>query len=150
MIDYIPNQKVIKINREKVVKGLECCTERNCAGKECPYFGSNCDVLKEDALFLLQPRVMTLAEVEDCVDPVFLEELPIAADAFSCWCLVNTSDKDDVAVSLMRRNAETYRYAKDNYKRTWRCWTAKPTDEQKKFCKWILVYPGDIQRLTHR
>ena len=61
-------------DREKVIKGLECCTAFDGKGfplcEECPYEDEGTcpelDVLHKDALELLkaqEPRVMTLEEV---------------------------------------------------------------------------------------
>ena len=52
------------IDREKVIKGLECCTNQNVNCKaECPYYGAkpcpemDCfDVVKKDALALLKAQ----------------------------------------------------------------------------------------------
>ena len=47
------------IDREKVIKGLECCAKNTCAGEGCPYFGDDCDALKQDALELLKAEKKT-------------------------------------------------------------------------------------------
>lgn len=45
-------------DREKVIKGLECCLEKECKGGGCPYSeeGSKCDYLLYDALSLLKEK----------------------------------------------------------------------------------------------
>ena len=56
-------------DREKVIKGLECCTKRNpedvprCG--ECPYQGACLNRLKNDALALLKAQETSLEKVAD-------------------------------------------------------------------------------------
>lgn len=42
--------------RDKVIKGLECCEGYGCAGEECPYWETNCNALRHDALELLKEQ----------------------------------------------------------------------------------------------
>lgn len=112
---------------EKVIKGLEHCahTEGYC-DKRCPYWDvkDNCGAtLKRDALALLKARVMTLEEYEAWIDTPFTERNPVFHEertkrgTVTCW--VNT------AVCTLRE------YGKND-----RCWTSRPTDEQREATPW--------------
>ena len=123
-------------DREKVIKGLKAHGYTGC--KYCPYWGtghcgkSECRQLARDALMLLeaqQPRVMTLEEV-------------LGGD--ECW-LESRNDicgygdavliRDGEFVDFYRpRNINTFDFY--GYGSSWRCWTSRPTDEQRKAKKW--------------
>lgn len=145
-------------DREKVIKGLECChVQRNevpplC--EDCPYMNPMegvCDALDEllgDALTLLkehQPRVMTLEEVkikricwiEDADDGMTVRLFPAtmfgtgehANGAKSCIFLAHKPWAIDA-------NDYEWWYLSKDYGETWRCWTSRPTDEQRAATKW--------------
>lgn len=107
-------------DRDKVIKGLELCdigSDKMCYESDCPYYQNGCtERLKEDALELLrgwEPRVLTLEEAKKA-EVCWLEQRgyePYATDDADTW------------------NPEIYGKA-------YRCWSAKPTDEQRKAEKW--------------
>ena len=120
---------------EKVVKGLQHCFNTKCEG--CPYFKkpSCLDRLKNDALELLkerEPRVIDISEIytakkldvwfedksENIVHPLMLIETE----------MTNKSQTAFFYPMLVRPIKA--------YGKTWRCWTARPTDEQRKAVKW--------------
>lgn len=131
--------------REKVIRGLECCYKdeiQHCA--DCPYVESPDDDLLvctgdviADALELLkaqEPRVMTLEEVE---------ALPYG------YVLIETDKKDSlhwVDALLFCKNTNfsfdfitlegRARLLGADYNMEWRCWTSRPTDEQREEVKW--------------
>ena len=140
-------------DREKVIKGLECCkpimTQYGLGACDaCPYDRASipeygiCDCLFSlltDALDLLkaqEPRVMTLEEIQQSLrggDTAFLLDVE---DRLLIWtlymaynartnCIVLRDDTDDVHVLRM-----------EDYGVTWRCWTARPTDEQREAEAW--------------
>jgi len=113
-------------DREKVIKGLKCCSEIKEKCDDCPYSGVlRCMmVLKRDALELLKaqgPRVMTLEEVLN-TDPD--------------WVVCEFR----YGMEVSRHSPKVVKYwangVKYKYGQTWRCWTAWPTDEQRKAVKW--------------
>ncbi len=132
------------VDREKVIKGLECChVQRNEAPplcEDCPYMNpmeGTCDALDEllgDALTLLkarEPRVLTLEEVPDAVF-CYLEykaygtiEPAIFGEAYT----------DDTVAFTTIEDGKDYLDLSD-YCKAWRCWTSRPTDEQRKAAKW--------------
>lgn len=144
--------------REKVIKGLECCA----VGAECdhcPYSNLNiggfagCYQMHQDALALLkaqEPRVMTLEEV--------VGNIVLGRDVM-LWFEFNDSIKelnakdieyndylcDDDMPTLYEPNLKW----RDNgyrdgvivaeYNDVFRCWTSRPTEEQREAVKWDAV-----------
>lgn len=137
-------------DREKVVKGLECCHQINqteCF--KCPYSrGNGCTyALMGDALALLkaqQPRVMTLDEVlaHYSLPPVFPDDLGMQEDYFEDiqpLYFEFPHDREDYWIVHWRGYSQVARYLdewKYSYNKKWRCWTSRPTDEQKEATQW--------------
>ena len=129
---------------EKVVNALELCTHPSCEGL-CKYCGYNnqpkCLIQKDiDALELLkvqQPRVLTWKELIDVTDPVWYEE----RDGISSWALcidvTRGNAYEDMSYEFFENYDNSYiREYADKCNVYWRCWTARPTDEQRKAVKW--------------
>lgn len=118
-------------DREKVMKGLECCidvnTEASC--RECPYYNhERCDpddVLR-DALTLLkkqEARVMTVDEINKRAesldpDPIFVQWRETGGTA---WIVGSINI---IAVMVNSGNRDV------------RAWTSRPTPEQMRDTKW--------------
>lgn len=143
--------------REKTIKGLATCGGDDPDCQNCPYYGEHgngfgCEtIMQRDALSLLkaqQPRVMTLEEVfekskhiDDCF--VFVEyysddlERDDKPDLEPCFIHNEKSyfEKDYHIVSVFRGGARMC-FLQSYYGETWRCWTSRPTDEQRKAAKW--------------
>lgn len=143
------------IDREKLAKvrqGLKCCVEcsKYYCGETCPYGQVDfCkDKMMNDAREILrsmEPRVMTLEEVKALPDEsdVWLEE-------FCCIVVAATvSHQRDIYKVLKRYNQNaTYFYGIEHadynsgeymdadYGTEWRCWTSRPTEEQREAVKW--------------
>ena len=134
-------------DREKVIKGLECCCHTdgsNCA--KCPYdiADSDCTALMSmDALALLkeqEARVMTLEEVKG------MKRLTICAVEQRSKVIKNTFNAEyGGIVTLGNENfldfglygvTNRYRRTEAGYGKTWRCWSARPTDKQRQEVKW--------------
>ena len=130
--------------REKVIKGLEwCMNEKHDCYREkgCPYENEGEDIgckyaLHSDALALLkaqEPRVMTLEEVKMLDrDYYYLEsmrspgkELREIVGAYGLTCVTWPS------ITWARQTMGDSGYGK-----TWRCWTSRPTDEQREVTQW--------------
>ena len=123
-------------DREKVITALAICTGKcKCFG--CWYGQNNPDFrcqdrLKADALTLLreqEPRVMTLDELYDA-EYVFYED-----NRTGVLCLLPSGD-DEYEIYFTSRHCDIIQRRKDNYKKSWRCWTVRPTDEQREAVKW--------------
>lgn len=131
---------------DKVIKGLECCTDIAIGCDECPY-SDDCErdegviALTRDALEMLkaqEPRVMTLEEVlgntigiglpcwiedhiEDVCVPVLIPAVVTTDDTY-----VQYSGDDCYEGALYHRD----------YGKRMRCWTSRPTDEQREATPW--------------
>lgn len=135
-------------DRENVIKGLECCLGDTRADLPnlctiCPYaHGSyatqTCGKkLREDALALLkaqEPRVMTLGQVRDEADHMYLEKhSKTGSDLYGCAI---RGDWDGYGIELLMSEYDTARERWSDYGKTWRCWTSRPTDKQREATAW--------------
>ena len=136
------------VDREKVIKGLECCGYATFMDKcqECPYDGKDCfKRLKADALALLkaqEPRVMTLEEVLALKfdDVVYVEVVPTHA-VLSAIVLDVIPKLPKIGIGVVQfRYAPTWNGINNAdlsyYDKTWRCWTSRPTDAQREATPW--------------
>ena len=139
-------------DREKVIHALELCRYDPDPGQEkkwdhsclkCPYctdhtgMGMDCARMYTDAIALLQeqePRVLTLEEVRDEAEYMFLEKRSATwSDLFGCAI---RGDWDGYGMDLLLGEDDYIRGMWENYGKTWRCWTARPTNEQREAVKW--------------
>ena len=126
--------------RDKVIKGLECCSAYDYRCNDCPYQDDggaedDCysDELYADALALLkaqEPRVMTPNEVQSCENAMWIELL--GGKGFYAFVL----DRMKNGIWEISTRAAYLRYYSKHYNVTWRCWTSRPSDEQMKAVKW--------------
>jgi len=129
-------------DREKVIKALGRCESYGyCEDKRCPYYeDTSClESMRKDALELLkkqEPRVMDADEIVLSTDPskwLWVERKgDYCAEAFKAGKTIS---------GLISFDSETpgaflYCERPDEYGKTWRCWTARPTDEQREAVKW--------------
>ena len=127
---------------EKVIKGLEICIrvqDNEKCPDECPYRKDICYGtvgLMADALSLLkaqEPRVMTLGEVK--VIPydadIWIETEYYVGEITIFAATINTKGLRGV---MVYGSHKTYDY--EAYNKLWRCWTSRPTDEQREAVKW--------------
>ena len=130
-------------DREKVIKGLECCLHGPMQCEKCPYMSEigetvpNCvKTMRTDAISLLkeqEPRVMKLQEVHEMSwDYCYLEEevikdkvLRIYSGKYRIKCITWPS----IASCVLS-------FGDEAYGKRWRCWTSRPTDEQRKATPW--------------
>jgi hypothetical protein len=143
------------MEREKVIKGLECIAGYIVFCANCKYSdvngsgrGDRCkrDCAK-DAIALLKaqaPKVMTLEEVDALSDDdiVWLECLytfdgkKTATLKPAIYQSDNSSPEEDGYYCVVSSWGQSGFYHKDNYMGDWRCWTSRPTDEQREKVKW--------------
>ena len=97
------------------------------------HYCDGCDVREElDTLLKAQePRVMTLAEAL-AADYVYLEIRLHAR--LPCDCCILAVDPDGGILPLKKGFAGYL--DGEEYGETWRCWTSRPTDEQREAVKW--------------
>lgn len=135
---------------EKAINGMEYCIKRMTTTGECdydcPYYHNphGCKVVMlKDAISLLkeqEPRVMTLEEVKG------MERLTICAVEQRSKVIKSTFNAEyGGIVTLGNENfldfglygdTNRYRRTEVRYGKTWRCWSARPTEEQRKAVKW--------------
>lgn len=135
-----------------VIRGLECCILRDpddhARCSKCPYDGNCVNRLKMDALELLkaqEPRVMSLEEIEDALDTVVWLDIPGAenlADGFSLIMAYSRKNGFVLLDSPFGDNPSQDRFEYTDYNKTWRCWTSRPTDEQREATPWELPKEG--------
>ena len=134
---------------EKVIIALENCTDeikcRDCPWETCETFCLSVKVpldLAKAALSLLkeqEPRVMTLEELEDALDTVVWLDIPNTenlADGYSLIMAYSHKNGFILLDSPFGDNPSQDRFEYKDYGITWRCWTFRPTDEQRKAVKW--------------
>ena len=134
---------------EKVIKGLECCSQM--AGevcRECPY-ANECEEgegllagsahLAADALSLLkaqEPRVMPADEIVLSAEPskwLWVERKgDYCAEAYKAGKTVSGL----IAFECETPCAFLYCEYPGEYGKSWRCWTSRPTEEQREAVKW--------------
>ena len=123
---------------QKTIKGLRCHSEPKFGPDEyfcetCPYDEATCGLdVPNDALSLLkaqEPRVMTLEEVKalPVESDVWIETEYYVGKITIFAATINTKGLRGV---MVYGSHKTYDY--EAYNKLWRCWTARPTDEQRK------------------
>lgn len=143
------------INKEKVIKGLTLCTTINkvnpveTCGK-CPYFIKDnepdvgcIDILMLDALEILkeqEPRVLTLDEVKAAKGSDMYLEMIGYEDGKDYITAITLDGVGTRGVSFYHNVFDFESYNKPTIF-GWRCWTARPTDEQRKAVKWDCNEP---------
>lgn len=90
-----------------------------------------------DKLKAMEPRVLTLEEVKQHNNQdgcVWFEQPTYNADA----AFVRKDDFMTQVISpyILGEQINHGYWTNGNYGKTWRCWTARPTDEQRKAVKW--------------
>lgn len=128
---------------ENVIKGLECCANICCKCSECTYDVNKTDCyisLERDALELLkeqEPRVLTWEELIDVTNPVWYEEREGISSWALCTDVTRGNDYENMSYEFFENYDNSYiREYATNCNIYWRCWTARPTDEQIKAVKW--------------
>lgn len=145
---------------EKVIKGLEMCIKDiECTG--CPYEGECFDAIDDrqfgesmmrDALALLkeqEPRILSLGEALEGengleIDPCVFVEIKGREDIFigtvndvSHYNYPNLVFDVGECFRIDRSySAASKNYLNTDYMKTVRCWTHKPSIEQRKAAKW--------------
>ena len=118
-----------------------CITEPKC--KDCPW--TECSTLNNGSVeiprdlalavmreFVAQePRVMGFDEVISG-DECWLEAVNGACGYADCYACTGTGE-----VQIFRCKYDNPQYiTASDYLKTWRCWTSRPTDEQREAVKW--------------
>ncbi len=128
--------------REKVIRGLESA-ERDFIRYSGDEYGREYDYahvelsLVRDAIALLkaqEPRVMTLEEVMSLEEntPLYIEQY----DALHGWAVYFGVENGTNDIMTGPPWGEVKYWAWSEYGEYWRCWTSRPTDEQREAVKW--------------
>ena len=141
---------------EKVIKALENCTDeikcRDCPWETCETFCLSVKVpldLAKAALSLLkaqEPRVMTIKELEETEEPVFIELKTKGDDDKALTCFGLLSELDNLAfhfiIDQWLLDEEPFckiygcELKRKEYNIQWRPWNKRPTIKQMKAVKW--------------
>lgn len=136
------------MDREKVIKGLECCAEDKC--EACPYaelcYSDEiplCSPMAKDALELLEllrvqeARVMTLDEVKNHnnQDGCVWFEQP-TYNAVAAFVRKEEFEIEVISPYILGDPINHGYWMDSNYGKTWRCWTSRPTEDQREAVKW--------------
>lgn len=120
-------------DREKVTKEFEEYVKLfSPADTNDEYFKELCysvlKLLKEQ-----EPRVMTLEETKAFGwDYCYLEELRLPGKEYRAVC----GDYALTCITWPCTTSMRIQHGDGNYNKTWRCWTEKPTEEQRRAVKW--------------
>ena len=126
------------VDREKVIEGLEyLITAYAFHGDDAQCLGDAVELLKEQ-----EPRVLTLEK----------NQISIASSSLVNYTWVEEKDRPDVyiamvvdyrhfsdiprAMDIIRFHGGSKVVSGNDYGKTWRCWSERPTDEQRKEVKW--------------
>jgi hypothetical protein len=129
-------------DREKVIRAIDGCINTDDYCNDCDYDGcvfhhGSCEKdLLADALSLLkeqEARVMTLDEVKAFDwDYCYLEEERLPGKEYRSVC----GDYALTCITWPCIASMRIQHGDDSYGKKWRCWSAKPTDEQRQAVKW--------------
>lgn len=90
-----------------------------------------------EAINAHQPRVLTLEELTNVTDPVWYEERYGISSWALCIDVTCGCAYEDTSYEFFENYDNSYiREYADKCNVYWRCWTAQPTDEQRKAVKW--------------
>lgn len=139
----------MKPDREKVINGLNDIHAVACGlGDDECYLNSigikQLQTLINDATELLkvqEPRVITLEEIRDVLkQPVWKETKSAHEKLYTGWVIAYdiqighgiTGER----LGMSEPSGRVVWYRLDDYGRTWRLWTSRPTDEQREAAPW--------------
>lgn len=121
-------------DREKVIKGLEWIL--NDIKENGHYQVDNYEDGIREALVLLkeqEPRVLTLEEVQnDCPDYVYLER---STGWLKC-CIKCEGESNKYVGCFVYEVNEGLVGRWEKYGKMWRCWSYRPTEEQREATQW--------------
>ena len=123
-------------DREKVIKESEEAIDILAKAEEPTFWLDFVRCAFENALALLkdqEPRVMTLEETKAFGwDYCYLEELRLPGKEYRAVC----GDYTLTCITWPCTTSMRIQHGDGNYNKTWRCWTEKPTEEQRRAVKW--------------
>lgn len=134
---------------EKVRKGMECCIKRQpyTCGEMCPYHDDAICVMKlrQDALALIRQQQERIAELEAAQTARVMtpEEVAAVPDGSVIWEEIKSTGICEAMIrdSNLFANGPDFLALDDvldcdDYLKNYRCWTQRPTDEQREAVPW--------------
>ena len=134
---------------DEIKRGLEACSADECHGNHvgCPYQPTPLCIMSvcHDALSYIRQLEAWVAELEKPLEPMTWEEammddfylemrdgsyLDNALNEFS------VDMPDDGHIIMTVHNYDGLRLERDDYGKTWRCWSRRPTELERKAAKW--------------
>ncbi len=88
-----------------------------------------------------QNRILTLEESLSSEDPVWFEQVVPYEEVSVCEIITGDISKSDKARIYLIGNTLPKIMNLSHYKKTWRCWSNKPTEEERKQAKWESSTP---------
>lgn len=123
-------------DREKVIKESEEAIDILAKAEEPTFLLDFVRCAFENAIALLKEngaRVMTLDEVKAFDwDYCYLEEERLPGKVYRAVC----GDYALTCITWPCVSSMRIQHGDESYGRKWRCWSAKPTDEQRQAVKW--------------
>lgn len=91
-----------------------------------------------NALIAQPPRVMTLEEILEYGDdkPLFIEYVLPTETVLKPAIFQPDNSEEEGYMCMVSAWRSSGFYDQEGYGKDWRCWTARPTDEQRKAVKW--------------
>ena len=124
------------MDREDIIDGLRAI-ELMCVIR-VPYCPMAVSDIIDSAIELLKtqkPRVLTLEEVAEW-DGAFLIESRVNGKLVWASWFAEFEHYGETLCRMLDIDAEVDARPKNAYGYLWRCWTARPTDEQREAVKW--------------
>ena len=124
--------------REKVIKGLE-----QFIADFKPFCGNKADWQRVyDALALLkeqEPRVMTIESIQ-MRTPIWIETRKKSKYLYTGWALAYERQVGEgitgERLGMADPSGRMHWWRVDDHTKSWRCWTSRPTDEQREAIPW--------------
>lgn len=127
-----------EIDREKVIDELERDLVRE-PDEQTHIIGTFDREAVEGALELLkalEPRVMTLEEVLSFDSAIYMDEAQNTVCLKMLYCYEVGRGTYDHGYTFVDSDGDRIYYPAKDFNKTWRCWTSRPTNEQRKAVKW--------------
>lgn len=123
-------------NREKVIQHFQDAIEAS--GNNNKWRFVRLDIIEYaiDLLKAQEPRVLTLNEVEDKLDDVVWIEEPGCENLSANFAVIAAYSRkyNKVYAYFFSTSKKEFEYGE--YNKTWRCWSAKPSDAERKAVAW--------------
>ena len=128
------------MDRDKVIKGLECCDGYCDDETGCPYFDElepfDCqEQLRADAIALLK------AQEPMVISWQYAESMRLCWIETRCPHTINPADlihyfDEGPTITVFKIHQNAIDWPLDEYGIKWRCWDKEPTDEQMEATPW--------------